>query len=111
MEIAMETSKKYQEAELQKLAVARVKKLRDFYIHLFVYAIGVAVYLLKTYYGLPFNIPVLEYLNCFVMAVWTFIIVTQCISLFLSEIILGKKWEERKLKKLMQTKSEKQIWK
>jgi 2TM domain len=69
------------------------------------------LYILKRYDALPFHFPLLQYLNLFVMSIWTFIITIDGISVFMSEIIFGKKWEERKLKKLMQTKSEKQIWK
>lgn len=112
MEIVMETPQKnYQEEELKKLAVAKIRKIKNFYTHLVVFAIGWAVYLLKTYYGMPFNFPPLHYLNLFVMGIWTFIIVLDGISVFMSEVIFGKKWEARKLEKLMKTKSKTQTWK
>ncbi len=107
----METSQKlYHEAELQKLAVIKVKKIKNFYTHLFVFFIGVLVYLMKRYYGIPFNFPLMEFLNSFVMSIWAFFIVLEAISVFMNEIIFGKKWEERKLKELLKTKSKKKLW-
>lgn len=107
----MEPMENYLEEERRKMIASRVKKIRNFYIHLFIYAIGVAVYLLKTYTDAPFNFPPLQYINWFVMAIWTFIIVVDAIGLFMSEIIFGKKWEQRQVRKRMESKSKKQIWK
>lgn len=99
-----------EEKELLELAKKRVKQLKDFYIHLFIYAIGITVYVLKTYYGFPFNFFPIQHINGFVMAIWTFFLVVQAFQLFFSEIVFGKKWEDKKIKEILSKKSEKQTW-
>lgn len=108
----METNQhNYQEQELLKLAKEKVKKIKDFYIHLLIYAIGLLFYVLKEYFGAPINFIPVIYLNCFVMSIWTFFIVIQAIDVFMREVIFGKKWEDRKVKSMLEKKTEKQIWK
>jgi hypothetical protein len=96
--------------ELEKLASKRVKKIKNFYIHAFIYASVLSVYILKNYYGFPFNFVPLEYINFFVMAIWTFIFVTDGIDLFLTEIVFGKKWESNKIKRMTEKENQKQTW-
>jgi 2TM domain len=96
--------------ELEKLASKRVKKIKNFYIHAFIYASVLCVYILKNYYGFPFNFVPLEYINFFVMAIWTFIFVTDGIDLFLTEIVFGKKWESSKIKRMTEKENQKQTW-
>lgn len=99
-----------EEKELLELAKKRVKELKDFYIHLFIYVIGVTIYVLKTYYGVPFNFFPIRYINWFVMAIWTFFLAMQAFQIFFSEIVFGKKWEQKKIKEILSKKSEKQTW-
>ena len=106
----METNTHHEE-ERRKVAALRVRKIRNFFIHLAVYAIGVAVYVLKTYYGVHLNFLPIRYINLFVMSIWTLIIAIDAIGLFMSEIIFGKKWEDRQVRKRMEKTSKKQIWK
>jgi hypothetical protein len=99
-----------EEKELLELAKKRVKELKDFYIHLFIYAIGVTIYILKTYYSFPFNFFPIRHINWFVMAIWTFFLVAQAFRIFFSEVVFGKKWEDKKVKEILSKKSEKQTW-
>ena len=109
MELIMENIEDTNAAkELEKLAITRVKKIKNFYIHAFIYSIGLSVYILKTYFGFPFNFVPLEYLNFFVMAIWTFIFVTDGIDLFLTEIVFGKKWENNKIEKIAERENQEQ---
>jgi hypothetical protein len=45
------------------------------------------------------------------MSIWTFIIVIEAIDIFMREVVFGKKWENRKVKSMLEHKTEKQIWK
>ncbi len=90
-----------QENDLIEMAQKKVKKLKDFYIHLFFYTIGITVFVAKTYFGAPLNFFPIRYINGFVMSVWTFFMILQIFQLFFSEIIFGKKWEDRKIKEFM----------
>lgn len=98
------------EKELLELAKKKVKKRKDFYIHLFIYAIGITFWFLKEYTDLPVNFFPIRYINCFVMGIWTVVIVFQAIDFFISEIIFGKRWEDKKVKDLLEDQSEKQTW-
>jgi len=96
--------------ELFELAQKKVKKRRDFYIHLFVYSIGISFWLLKKYTDLPLHFFPIKYINWFVMAIWTVAICIQALELLLGELLFGKKWEARKMKQFMREQSQKQTW-
>lgn len=96
----METFKSPEERNLD-LIKERVHKLKQFYIHAFIYVFGVIVYIAKTYFGAPLNFYPLCYLNEFVMWCWTFIIVIQGLQLLLMNTLLSSKWEQKKIEKLL----------
>lgn len=90
---------------------SRVKELKKFYSHLFIYVIGVVVYLSKTYLDLPINFWPINFINEFFMWVWTFIIGVQAVNLFFMQRLFGTKWEERKINEMMEKeKSETTKW-
>ena len=86
---------------LEELARKRVHKIKKFYGHLFVYLIGLAVYISKTYYGAPLNFIPLSYINEVFMWIWTFIMALDGIKLFFSERVLGEGWEQKQISKIM----------
>ena len=96
--------------ELHELMRKKFKKQRDFYIHLFIYFIGIVVFILKTYYGVRINFFPLKYINCLVMSIWTVAIVIQGMELLFTEVILGKKWEEKQVKSMLEEETKKQTW-
>ncbi|MCL9805695.1 2TM domain-containing protein [Flavobacterium amniphilum] len=89
------------ENTLEELARKRVRKIKNFYGHLFIYLIGVAVYISKTYYGVPLNFIPLNYINEVFMWIWTFIMAMDGIKLFFSERVLGDSWEQKQISKIM----------
>jgi uncharacterized protein YacL len=112
MELIM---KKAHIAALDNLQVdiirSRVKELKKFYSHLFIYVIGVLVYISKTYFDLPINFWPINFINEFFMLVWTFVIGVQAVSLFLMQRLFGSKWEEQKINEMMEKeKSETTKW-
>lgn len=44
-----------EELELHEIAAKKVVKLKGFYIHTFIYVIGIVIYILKEYFGVPLN--------------------------------------------------------
>jgi len=84
-----------------EMARYRVNKIRRFYLHLFIYAIGLTIYVLKTYYGVPFNFPPIHYITFIFMEFWTLFIVIKAISLFVTEMVFGDEWEQRKVEAFM----------
>jgi hypothetical protein len=101
----------YQENELVEIARRKVMRLKGFYMHAFIYLIGVIVFVLKEYFGVAFNFFPLKYINFFVMAIWSTGFLISVIDILIAYHIFGEKWEERKVKRIMEKESEKQIWK
>lgn len=98
------------ERELNKIARKKVLKLKSFYTHLVIYAIGVLLFVLKFYFNAPLNFFPLRYLNGFVMIFWTTTVLVSAVDIFASFKIFGQEWEERKMKSLLEKKTEKQKW-
>jgi hypothetical protein len=42
------------EEELKKIAIKRVKKIKNFYIHAFIYSIGLSIYILENLFRYVF---------------------------------------------------------
>lgn len=96
---------------LEKIVKEKVKKLKNFYIHLFIFIIGVIVYISKTYLGVPINFWPINFINEFFMWCWTFIIAVDAIQLFFSQKVLGKNWEIQRIRDILEKeKVEKQNW-
>lgn len=96
---------------LEDIAREKVRKIKKFYTHLFIYCIGLAVYISKKYFGLPLNFWPINFINSFFMWCWTFVIAVQAIKLFIKNQFLGNHWEEQKIKEIMEKdKINKQNW-
>lgn len=108
----METNfnREQEDFELQKIASKKVVKLKAFYTHVIFYVAGLILYILKDYFGLPLNIFPVQYLNGFVMCIWTTAFVVSAIDIFASFKIFGEEWEERKMKSILEKKEKKQKW-
>ncbi|OXA73860.1 hypothetical protein B0A67_02040 [Flavobacterium aquidurense] len=99
-----------EEFELKKIANKKVIKLKAFYSHAFIYAIGVIIFVLKEYAGFHLNFLPFKYLNCFVMIIWTTVFLVSAIDVFASFKIFGEEWEERKVKSILDKKNKKTKW-
>lgn len=87
---------------LKELVRERVHKLRRFYTHLFIFSVGIVIYIAKTYFGAPFNFFPLRFINDTFMWIWTFIIAFQGFKLFVKEQLLGTKWEQNKINEIIE---------
>jgi hypothetical protein len=96
--------------ELRQIASRKVVKLKSFYIHAFFYSIGLILFTLKNYFGLPLNVFPVRYLNNLVMIVWSTAFLVSAVDIFASSKIFGEEWEERKLKSILEKKEKKQKW-
>jgi len=109
MEIVMENNDN--NIVLEQMAKDRVRQLKGFYWHLFVFLIGVVVYVSKTYFGAPLNFPPISYMNIAFMVIWTLIITVDGLRLLVKEKLSGTSWEERKINQLIeQEKASKNIF-
>jgi hypothetical protein len=96
--------------EFREIFSKKIVKLRSFYMHTFIYAIGLTVYVLKEYYGVSVNFFPIRYLNSVVMIIWTSVFLVSAIDLFASYKIFGEEWEQRKMKSLLNKKTKTQKW-
>ena len=96
---------------MEEIIREKVQKIKKFYTHLFIFVIGVIVYVSKTYLGAPLNFWPIKFINEFFMWCWTFIIVVQGIQLFLSQKMFGKNWENQKIREILEKEEvKKQNW-
>ncbi|WP_316633590.1 2TM domain-containing protein [uncultured Flavobacterium sp.] len=96
--------------ELKQILNKRIVKLRLFCLHALVYAMGVSVFILKEFFGVHFDFFPVIYLNFVVIIIWTSVFLFSAIDLIVSYTIFGKKWEERKVKSILEKKQQKQKW-
>lgn len=108
----METNCSYNQEKFKFEAIfsKKIIRLRSFYTHAFIYAIGLILYVLKEYYGVPLNFYPIRYLNSVVMIIWTSVFLVSAIDLFAYYKIFGEEWEERKVKKLLDKRTKTQKW-
>lgn len=108
----METNCNYNQEKFKFEAIfsKKIVRLRSFYIHAFIYAIGSVLYVLKEFYGIPLNFFPVIYLNSVVMIIWTSVFLVSAIDLFAYYKIFGEEWEERKVKKLLDKRTKTQKW-
>lgn len=87
---------KYQEA------LKRVKKLKGFYTHSIVYIfINILIFLLNVE-NLDQGESYFQFKNFMTAFFWGIGLLAHALSTFLPYFILGKNWEERKIKELME---------
>ncbi|MBT8318971.1 MAG: 2TM domain-containing protein [Gramella sp.] len=100
----------YKENISYKAAQKRVKDIKGFFIHLVVYIfINTAIFIVITQdQGLLDGLT--EFGNYSTMFFWGIGLVAHWASVFGPNFIFGKKWEEKKIKELMD-QDKKQIWK
>jgi len=98
----MSTSEKnILENELRELAKKRVRKVRNFYIHLLIYLIATAFYVLQ-YFGIATNFSPLGPFPSYLLIIWTVIIVVEALTIFMTEVVFGKQWEARNIRKIIE---------
>jgi len=107
----METNSNMNREEFDfRIARKKVIKLRSFYLHAFIYFIGLVIFTLKDYYGFPLNFFPFKYLNYVAMIIWSCVFVISVIDLFAYNKIFGKEWEERKVKNILGKRQKQQKW-
>jgi hypothetical protein len=100
MEIVMENTDNT--STVSQMAKDRVRQLKGFYCHLFVFVIGVVVYISKTYFGAPLNFPPISYMNLAFMVIWTLIITIDGLRLLVKEKLSDSPWEKRKINQIIE---------
>ncbi|WP_428225435.1 2TM domain-containing protein [Flavobacterium sp.] len=82
-------------------AYKRVKKIKGFYTHLFVYVIINIMIIIVNIQQLDAGESYFQWHNFYTAFFWGIGLLTHALSVFLPNFILGSNWEERKIQELM----------
>ena len=94
-----------------EIAKNKVYKIKRYYFSLALYIIGLTLYLLKEYVNVNFKFFPINFINWFIISIWTFIIIVKAIKLFVKDAIFGANWEQRKVQEFMAKENHKtQSW-
>lgn len=99
----------YREQEIRAMTEKKVRKLKQFYIHALVFLAGIIVYILKHYFDAPLHFFPFGAINWFLMSIWATVFAIQSIDIFVTTIVVGRKWEGRQIRKVVKKQSKKQI--
>ena len=102
----METN--YIEKERYERAVKRVKQIKGFYTHALVYLVINCVIVILNVQNLKPGESYFQFQNFFTAFFWGIGLAAHGLSTFMPEWIMGKNWEEKKIKEFME--KEKSKW-
>lgn len=99
----------YFEKERYDRAKKRVKKISGFYSHLLVYIVVNLMLVVVNYQQLSLGESYFKWHNFTTLFFWGIGLLAHGLSVFMPYMVLGKDWEERKIKELME-KDRKNKW-
>lgn len=103
--------RKYTEDSAYKAAHKKVKDIKGFYIHLVVYIFINAAILVPQFHGKNLWIELGNISNYFTLFFWGIGLLAHWVGVFGTGLFLGRRWEERKIKELMDKQmQEKRKW-
>lgn len=82
-------------------AAKRVKKLKSFYIHLTIYILVNLLIVLINIQNLKPGESYFKFENFVTLFFWGIGLLAHAMSVFVPQFVLGKNWEERKIRELM----------
>lgn len=92
-------------------AIKRIKKIKGFYIHLLVYVVINIMIIVVNIQNLETGESYFQFKNFFTAFFWGIGIISHALSVFGPDLFLGKDWEEKKIKELMdKEKRDQQKW-
>ncbi len=97
------------EQERYERAKNRVKKITGFYSHLLVYVVINLIVVVINIQQLDPGESYFQWRNFFTLIFWGIGLFAHGLSVFMPYLILGKNWEERKIKEFME-KERKNKW-
>lgn len=92
----------YEEQKRLDRAKKRVKKIKGFYSHALVYVVINLMIVVINVQDLEPGESYFQYKNFFTLFFWGIGLAVHGLSVFLPDFILGQKWEERKIKEIME---------
>ncbi|EGV44467.1 2TM domain-containing protein [Bizionia argentinensis JUB59] len=97
----MESNYNFEKRSRIEQAKSEVKKLKGFYSHLLVFVVINLMIVVINVQALDSGESYFQFKNFFTLGFWGFGLLIHGLSVFLPNWILGKDWEERKIKELM----------
>lgn len=85
-----------------EVAVKRVKKLKGFYTHALVYIVINIIIVINNMQSQESGESFFQFKNFFTAFFWGIGLLAHAMGTFIPYFILGKDWEERKIKELME---------
>ena len=104
MEIINKDQIQYEEA------VKKVKKLKGFYTHAIVYVVINIMFVIMNIQNLGPGESYFQFKNFFTAFFWGIGLLAHGMATFVPYFILGKDWEERKIKQLMEQERKENKW-
>lgn len=83
-------------------AIARVKRIKSFYTHALVYVVVNIMLVIVNIQNLDVGESYFQFKNFQTLFLWGIGLLAHGMSVFLPNIIMGKDWEERKIKQYME---------
>lgn len=105
----METFNNNPEQEAYKMAQIKVKKLKNFYVHLIVYTLVNGFILFSKYAKLDAHENFFSFHTFSTAFFWGIGLVAHAFSVFVPHFAFGKDWEDKKVKEYM-NKGNKDKW-
>lgn len=91
----------YQEKELYKMAQKRIKEIKGFYIHLIAYVlVNIFLFVINSNLFKTGSINI-DFGSLSLPFFWGIGVAAHCASVFGPNIFLGKNWEEKKIKEIL----------
>ncbi len=91
-------------------ALKRVKKIKGFYTHLLVYVVINLMIVIINIQSLKTGESYFKLENFFTAFFWGIGLLSHFLSVFGPDLFLGKNWEERKIKELMEQEKNSNKW-
>lgn len=101
--------RKFIEQEKYERAEKRVKRIKGFYSHLLVYIVINIMIVIINVQNLDAGESYFQWRNFTTFGFWGIGLLAHALTVFMPDIILGKNWEERKIKEYME-KERKDRW-
>jgi uncharacterized integral membrane protein len=91
-------------------AIARVKRIKGFYTHALVYVVINIMLVIVNIQNMDAGENYFQFKNFQTLFFWGIGLLAHGLSVFVPNIIMGKDWEEKKIKQFME-EEKKQVWK
>ncbi|MGY0392805.1 2TM domain-containing protein [Bizionia sp. KMM 8389] len=99
----MNTADTFEKQQQLERAKAEVKKIKGFYNHALIYAVVNLIIVISNVQSLEVGESYFQFHNFITLIFWGFGLLIHGITVFLPKWLLGKNWEERKIKQYMES--------